>query len=434
MKKLLLVIMTFLITTAKAELRINIDGAKSDPTPIAIVDFSTNNPTKLGQLIPEVIANDLTKSNLFRIIDKDAYIQQITGFETKPTFADWQAIGAHALIQGHVDEELDGNIRVSYKIWDIYANQQLEAKAIRTPSQNWRKSGHTIADAIYQRLTGETGYFDTKIVFISESGKANKREKRLAVMDQDGHNLRYLTDGKSMVMTPRFSPNMQEIVYMSYQGGKPQVYLMDTKTLKTRNLGSFPGMSFAPRFSPDGKKLVFSMSKRGNSDIYVYDMTTGKISQLTTHPAIDTSPSFSPDGTQIVFNSDRSGRQQLYTMDANGSNVQRISFGEGSYATPVWSPRGDYVAFTKIKGGTFYIGLMKPDGSGERLIADGWLVEGPTWAPNGRILAFWRQSPMDRNGTGQTAKLYTIDITGYFEQVLETDKDASDPAWSPLLH
>ena len=433
MKKLLFILISFFITTANAELRINIDGAKSDPTPIAITDFISQN-TDLSRLIPQVIQGDLERSNLFRIIDQDAYIQQMDQLDTQPRFADWQAIGAHALIHGEISEGLDGKLHVSFRIWDVYTQQQLEAKTLSTSPESWRKIAHIISDTIYERLTGEKGYFDTKIAFISEKGSANKRERRLAIMDQDGANLRYLTDGKSMAMTPRFSPNMKEIVYMSYQGGKPQLYLMDSKTLATRNLGNFEGMSFAPRFSPDSKNLVYSMSRRGNSDIYIYNLETAKRTQLTTHSAIDTSPSFSPDGKKIVFNSDRSGRQQLYTMNKDGSNVQRISFGEGSYATPVWSPRGDYIAFTKIKDGTFYIGLMRPDGSGERLIAEGWLVEGPTWAPNGRMIAFWKQSPMDSNGKGQTAKIYMIDITGYNELELQTAGDASDPAWSPLLH
>ncbi|MBQ4472211.1 MAG: Tol-Pal system protein TolB [Alphaproteobacteria bacterium] len=434
MKKLFIVLVIFFVTTVHAELRINIDGAKSDPTPIAIADFATSSSTNLGVEIPRIIRDDLERSNLFRIIDPDAYIQTMDSLATQPKFADWQAIGAHALIHGEITESLDGKIRVAFRLWDIYANQQLDAKTLATSPESWRKIAHIIADTIYERLTGEKGYFDSKIAFISETGNANKRKRRLAVMDQDGANLRYLTDGKSMAMTPRFSPNMKEIVYMSYEGGKPQVHLLDTQTLKSRTLYGFEGMSFAPRFSPDGKKLVFSMSKRGNSDIYSYDLETNKRTQLTTHLAIDTSPSFSPDGKRIVFNSDRSGRQQLYVMKADGSDVKRISFGEGSYATPVWSPRSDYIAFTKIKDGMFYIGLMRPDGSSERLIANGWLVEGPTWSPNGRLIAFWKQSPMDKNGRGQTAKIHTIDITGYYEQELQTSEDASDPAWSPLLH
>ena len=434
MKKIVLLFILFLSTLAQAELRINIEGAKSEPMPIAITDFSTNNPTNLGKLIPDVVRQDLLHSNLFRIIDPEAYIQKIDSLDTTPAFSDWQAIGAHALIHGHIDESLDGNIRVSFRIWDTYANQQLEAKMLTTSPESWRKVAHIIADTIYERLTGEKGYFDTKIAFISESGSPQNRQRRLAVMDQDGSNLRYLTNGKEAAMTPRFSPDMKQIVYMSYAAGRPQVRLIDTRTLAIKDLGIFEGMSFAPRFSPDGKSIVYALSKKGNADIYLQDLTTNKRTQLTTHPAIDTSPSFSPDGKKIVFNSDRSGRQQLYVMKSDGSDVQRISFGEGSYATPVWSPRGDYIAFTKIKGGTFYIGVMKPNGSGERLIAEGWLVEGPTWSPNGRLVSFWRQTPMDKKGKGQTAKLYSIDITGYYEQQIITPEDASDPAWSPLLH
>lgn len=426
--------MLFFVGIAHAELRINVDGAKSDPTPIAITKFNTKTSSNLGELIPQIVQADLERSNLFRVIDQEAYIQTMDNFEARPNFADWQAIGAHALIHGEISEGLDGKIHVSFRVWDVYANQQLDAKTLATSPESWRKIAHIISDTIYERLTGEKGYFDTKIAFISEKGRADKRERRLAIMDQDGANLRYLTDGKSMAMTPRFSPNMREIVYMSYQGGKPQLYLMDTGTLSTRNLGNFEGMSFAPRFSPNSEQLIYSISKRGNSDIYVYDLKSSKRTQLTTHSAIDTSPCFSPDGKKIVFNSDRSGKQQLYVMNKDGTNVQRISFGEGSYATPVWSPRGDYIAFTKIKNGTFYIGLMRPDGSGERLIAEGWLVEGPTWAPNGRVLAFWRQTPMDKRGKGQTAKLYIIDVTGYYEHELQTPEDASDPTWSSLLH
>ena len=434
MKKLILALLLLFSCHTQAELRINVDGAKSDPTPIAITKFAAKTPTELGKLIPQIITADLERSHLFRVIDEDAYIQNMTSLETQPHFADWQAIGAHALIHGEVAEGIDGKIHVSFRIWDVYANQQLDAKTLSTSQESWRKIAHIIADNIYERLTGEKGYFDTKIAFISEKGKAGDRERRLAIMDQDGANLRFLTDGKAMVMTPRFSPDMKEIVYMSYEKGKPQLYLMNSNTLAVKDLGRFEGMSFAPRFSPDSKSLIYSMSKRGNSDIYLYNLSSGKRTQLTTHSAIDTSPCFSPDSKKIVFNSDRSGRQQLYTMNADGSNVQRISFGEGSYATPVWSPRGDYIAFTKIKNGTFYIGLMRPDGSGERLIANGWLVEGPTWAPNGRVIAFWRQSPMDKKGKGQTAKLYMIDVTGYHEQELQTSSDASDPAWSSLLH
>ena len=432
MRKILFLLLIFFSIPSWAALKIDITGAKSEPTPIAIPQFTGADYSQLAEKITDVVRSDLTNSNLFRIIDPDAYIQQFASFYTPPKFQDWQAISAHALLQAEVKE--DGNrILISFRLWDVYAEQSMVAKTLTAYADQWRKAAHIISDAIYERITGEKGYFDSKIVFISEKGPVNKRTRRLAVMDQDGANLRFLTDGKDIVMTPRFSPNTKQVVYMSYAKGVPQVYLMNMENGQTQALGHFEGMSFAPRFSPDGKKLVMSLSKNGNSDIYAYDLKSHKRTQLTKHPAIDTSPSYSPDGKNIVFNSDRSGRQHLYTMDTEGNNVKRISFGEGSYATPVWSPRGDYIAFTKIKDGSFYIGVMKPDGSSERLLAEGFLVEGPSWSPNGRLLTFWRQEPMDRSGY-QNTKLYRIDITGYYDQEIPTPEDASDPAWSSLLH
>ncbi len=381
-----------------------------------------------------VIESDLVRSNLFRIVNRDAYIQNLPSVAERPRFADWQAIQAHALIQAQLDAMPDGAVRISVRLWDVFTQQQMEDRVLSTTPDGWRKLAHRVADIVYARITGESGYFDTKIAFISETGNQRKRVKRLAVMDSDGANVRYLTDGSDMVLTPRFSPNMREIAYFSYQGGQPRVYIMDLATNTSRLVGQFAGMTFAPRFSPDGRKLILSLAMRGNSDIYLYDLATGKTTQLTNNPAIDTSPSFSPDGAKITFNSDRSGRQQLYVMDADGGNVKRISFGEGSYATPVWSPRGDYIAFTKIKDGQFHIGLMRPDGSGERLIVNGWAVEAPSWAPNGRVLSFFRQEPWDARGNGGRMKIYTIDVTGYHEQGIPTPQDASAPAWSPLLH
>ena len=422
----------FISTHSIAALKIDIAGAKSEPTPIAVPTFIGASYSNLAEKITDVVRTDLTSSNLFRIINPDAYLQQFSSFSTQPQFQDWQAISAHALLQGEVQE--DGNqLKVSFRLWDVYAEQSMTAKSLSATSDQWRKIAHIIADTIYERITGEKGYFDSKVVFVSEKGPANKRTRRLAVMDQDGANIRFLTNGKDVVMTPRFSPDMKQIVYMSYANGTPQIYLMDIENGQTQLLGRFQGISFAPRFAPNDKKLLMSLSKHGNSDIYTYDLVTKKQVQLTKHPAIDTSPSYSPDGKHIVFNSDRSGKQHIYIMNSDGTNVKRISFGEGSYATPVWSPRGDYIAFTKIKDGTFYIGIMKPDGSSERLLADGFLVEGPSWSPNGRLLTFWRQQPMDKSGN-QTAKLYRIDVTGYYDQQIPTPEDASDPAWSPLLH
>jgi len=417
---------------AHAELKIDISGAVSEPTPIAIPYFTGD--TGYESDITDIIVADLERSGLFRLVDRDAYIQQINGVNTRPQFQDWQAIKAHALLQGQIDITPDGQLSVSYRLWDIFGQNQMDGNALTGKDDAKRQIAHMIADAVYKRITGEEGYFDTRIVFVSETGRQDNRKKRLAIMDQDGANFRYLSDGKNMALTPRFSPTAPKIAYLSYRGGDPKVYTMDLITGGTEMIGQFKGMSFAPRFSPDGTKLIMSLAHRGNSDIYVYDMRTHEQKRLTEHPAIDTSPSYSPDGKKIVFNSDRSGNQQLYIMNADGSNVNRISFGEGSYATPVWSPRGDYIAFTKIKDGIFHIGIMHPDGKGERLITNGFMVEAPTWAPNGRVLSYFKQTPWDEDGKHGGVRLYSIDITGYNEQMLPTPDDASNPAWSPLLH
>ena len=433
LKKVLFVFSAlFLACPTYSELKIDITGAVSEPIPLAIPYFSGDSST--AKEITDIISADLERSGLFRIINRDAYIQQIDNINTRPLFQDWQAIKAQGLLQGQIETTPDGEIKASYRLWDIFSEHQLAGNVLSGKQDSERRIAHMIADSVYERITGETGYFDTQIVFVSETGKQNKRVKRLAIMDQDGENFRYLSDGKEMALTPRFSPQMQKIAFFSYKGGKPKVYLMDLKTGETEIVGEFKGMSFAPRFSPDGSKLIMSLAHRGNSDIYEYDLRTKAQKRITSHPAIDTSPSYSPDAKKIVFNSDRSGKQQLYVMDADGNNAHRISFGDGSYATPVWSPRGDYIAFTKIKDSTFYIGIMRPDGSGERLITNGFMVEGPTWAPNGRVLSFFKQMPWDENGKNGGVKLYSIDITGYNEQVFNTPEDASNPAWSPLLH
>lgn len=434
-KKIMTVFVLCFSLTVHAELRIDVSGAQSDPLPFAMPNLIGNSwsSSSLGLDITEVVVADLERSGLFRYINPEAYIQRLTSINARPNFADWQAIQAQALIYGTI-EEIGSKITVSFRIYDVFAQTQMEAKSFTADAQSWRKVAHMMADYIYERMTGEKGYFDTRIVFISETGNQMNRTKRLAVMDQDGENVQYLTSGSDLVLTPRFSPNMKEVTYFSYKDGKPKVYIMDLNTRESSLVGNFPGMTFAPRFSPDGNSLIMSLTNRGNSDIYTYNLRTRTKRQLTNHPSINTSPSYSPDGSKIVFNSDRGGNQQLYVMNADGSNAHRISFGEGTYATPVWSPRGDYIAFTKIRHGQFHIGVIKPDGSGERLITNGFLVESPTWAPNGRVLMFYRQNRSDRYGNGGTAKLYSIDITGYNERQIITPHDASDPAWSPLLH
>ncbi len=423
------------IAPAHAELTIDITRGHMSPMPIAIPEFFGPGPqeSQAGRDIARVVAADLERSGLFAPIDSKAFIQDATSLQAAVRFADWRQINADALVQGKVEATPDGRLRVEFRLWDDRAEVQMAGQAYTSSPQGWRRVAHLIADSIYKRMTGEDGYFDTQIVYIAEDGPKNNRRKRLAIMDQDSENHRFLTDGSDLVLTPRFSPTAREITYMSYYRGTPRVYIFQIDTARREVLGDFPGMTFAPRFSPDGNKVIFSMSADGNSNLYEMNLLTRQKRRLTDFPGIDTSPSYSPDGSKIVFNSDRGGAQQLYSMDADGSNVQRITFGEGRYATPVWSPRGDLIAFTKMKGGEFFIGVMHPDGSGERLLANGWLVEGPTWAPNGRVLSYWREAPSDDRGRGSSSKLYTIDLTGVNERQVVTPVDGSDPAWSPLI-
>ena len=327
-----------------------------------------------------------------------------------------------------------GRLQVGFHLYDVLAEEQMKGLSFTTTPGSWRRVGHLISDAIYKRLTGEEGYFDTRIVYVSETGRKSARIKRLALMDQDGAGHRFLTDGKYLVLTPRFSPTRQEITYLSYFNDTPRVYLYNIDSGRREVLGEFPGMTYAPRFSPDGNKVVMSMAQGGRSNIYEMDLRTRAIRQLTRSSAIDTSPSYSPDGTQIVFNSDRGGSQQLYKMTSTGDNVVRISRGTGRYATPVWSPRGDLIAFTKSSGNRFYIGVMDPNGEGERLLTESFLDEGPTWAPNGRVIMFFRQQKTKADGSGGRTRLYSVDLTGRNLREIVTPLDASDPAWSPLGH
>jgi TolB protein len=417
-------------TAARAELRIDITRGQVEPLPIAVTDFygATPEAAQIGVEIAGVVAADLERSGLFKPIDKRAFIQTPESLQALPRFGDWRVINAQALVTGSVQPQPNGSLRVEFRLWDVLAEQQMQGLALTAVADARRRIAHRIADAIYTRLTGEDGYFDSRIVYISESGPEKKRVKRLAIMDQDGFNHRYLTNGRELVLTPRFSPSTQEITYLSYVNDRPRVHLFNLETGQREVLGDFPGMTFAPRFSPDGNRVIMSLAQDGNTEIYTMDLRTRSVARLTSNPAIDTSPSYSPDATRIVFNSDRGGSQQLYVMNADGGNVQRLSHGEGRYGTPVWSPRGDLIAFTRIVGGTFYIGVMRPDGTGERMLTEGYLVEGPTWSPNGRVLSFFRQ---DRGG-GAT-RLYTVDLTGYNERQLDTPQDGSDPAWSPLI-
>ena len=412
---------------ARALVEIDVNKGIVEPLPIAITRFLAGDA--LGAEISGVIADDLKRSGLFAPINREAFIEKISNPDVTPQFADWRIIDAQALATGRVSQESDGRLRAEFRLWDTFAGEQLAGQQFFASRENWRRVAHTIADAIYERLTGEKGYFDTRVVYIDESGGRTERRKRLAIMDQDGANVRFLSNGDDLVLTPRFSPSRQEITYMSFTGDQPRVYLLQLETGQREIVGNFPGMTFAPRFSPDGQKVIMSLGRNdGNSNIYTLDLRSRATTRLTDSDAIDTSPSYSPDGGQIVFASDRGGRTQIYVMSADGADPRRVSFGEGVYSTPVWSPRGDLIAFTKQSGGRFAIGVMRPDGSGERILTTGFHNEGPTWAPNGRVLMFFRQDA----GAGGPA-LHSIDLTGRHERKITTPNYGSDPAWSPLL-
>ena len=413
-----------------AQLRLDITQGNVQPIPMALPDFlgATQAETEVARGMTQVITANLRRSGLFAPIDPAAYIEKINNFDAQPRFPDWRTINAQGLVTGQVTRQPDGRLEAKFRLWDVFAGNPLDGQRYFTPPDNWRRIAHIISDKIYERLTGEKGYFDTRIVFIDETGPKERRVKRLAIMDQDGANVRYLTRGEDLVLTPRFSPSTQEITYMSYGQGDPRVFLLNIETGQREIVGNFPGMSFSPRFSPTGQQVILSLQQGANSNIFVMDLQSKRTTRLTDTAAIDTAPSYSPDGARICFESDRGGKPQVYVMAAIGGAAQRISFGEGSYSTPVWSPRGDFIAFTKQGGGQFSIGIMKPDGSGERLLTSGYHNEGPTFAPNGRVVMFFRDP-----GGNSGPSLFSVDVTGRNEQKIPTPAFASDPAWSPLL-
>ena len=428
---------------AFALIEVDITRGNLSPLPIAVSPLSIDEESKenfrmilkkknIGSEISKIVENNLKQSGLFNPLNKDAFLQKPEIANLKPRFEDWALIKAQALITGKVTS-VDDKLRVEFRLWDVLAGKEMMALAFTTVPTNWRRVGHIITDKVYERLTGEKGYFDTRIIYVAEEGPKTNRIKKLAIMDQDGFNTKYLTLGNELVLTPRFSPTNQMVTYLSYFRNLPRVYLLDIETGVQEVVGDFAGMTFAPRFSPDGKKIIMSFAMDGNSDIYTMDLENRLVERITNHPSIDTSPSYSPNGKYICFNSDRSGYQQIYVMKSDGTNVKRISYGKGLYGTPVWSPSGDLIAFTKLHKGKFFIGVMRIDGKGERLLTENFYQEAPSWSPNGRVLIYYRETKTDAKGEGFSAKLWSIDLTGYNERLVETESDGSDPSWSALL-
>jgi TolB protein len=409
---------------ARAQAEVDIDQAAVQPLPIAIAPFAGQGQ---GSDITKVISDDLERSGLFRPLDPASFPEKNLDVNVQPRLDQWKPIGAQALLNGQATVAPDGRLRVDFRLWDVGQQQQLVGMQFTATPDNWRRVAHKISDVVYEKLTGEKGYFDTRVVFVARSGPKTHPITRLEIMDQDGANGQYLTDGSYTVMSPRFSSTSQQITYMALRPTGATVYLFDIETGRQETVGHFAGMVMAPRFSQDGRKIAFSVANGGNVDVYSMDLRTRETRRLTTDPGIDTSPSFSPDGSRIVFNSDRGGTPQLYVMNADGSGVRRISFGSGRYTDPVWSPNGDLIAFTKQQGGQFSIGVMQPDGSGERLLNSTSAVEeGPTWAPNGRVIMFERDSAVG-------PRLWMVDVTGRIVRQVPLPTSASEPSWSPLL-
>ncbi len=412
-------------------LELDVTEGVIEPISIALPSFVLENGTSnyIANEVLSVISKDLTNTGFFRVIPDKAYISEITNIDAPVRFADWKAINASVMLVGAVSAS-GGKVAIKFRLWDVLAQRPI-VKGIKYegPIGSVRRMSHKVADLVYKGVTGEGPYFDSRIVFVSEAGSKGNRTKRLAIMDQDGQNIQYLTDSNSIVLAPRFSPDSEKILYTSYESGKPRVYLMNLRTRKIRSFQNLPGMTFAPRFSPDGKNVVLSITENGNTDIFIINLLSNNKFKLTKDSAIDTAPSFSPDGDSVVFESDRGGSQQIYVIAASGGKAKRISFGNGRYGTPVWSPRGDMVAFTKMNKGKFHIGVMRIDGSQERILTTSFLDEGPAWSPNGRVIIFFRETP----GPKGSPSLYTVDVTGRNMRKLDIGTFASDPAWSSLL-
>ena len=435
MKRLLTLLVALMLAgpvlAQNGPLRLTITDGVIEPITFAVPAFEAESPAaqQVASVISRLVGQDLAGTGLFREVPATAFISQVSSFVQPVAFPDWRAINAQALIVGAVN--VSGNqLTVKFRLYDVFSGQELgQGLQFAGTVDGWRRMGHKVADAVYSRITGEGGYFDSRVVFVSESGPKDARQKRLAIMDFDGANVQFLTDSSSIVLAPRFSPNGDRVLYTSFESGFPRINVLNVANVGRQQLQTAPGeMAFSPRFSRDGRQVIYSLSNGGNTDIYRTDLGTGQHVRLTSAPSIETAPSLSPDGSQIVFESDRSGNQQLYIMSANGGEARRISFGEGRYGTPVWSPRGDLVAFTKQNAGRFHIGVMRIDGSEERLLTSSFLDEGPSWSPNGRVIMFSRET----QGAVGSSSMYSVDISGRNLKAVPLQGGASDPSWGPL--
>ncbi len=437
LKKILLMIAmcAVVILPAHAELKVDIIAGAASPTSIAVQKFEIANgaSSKDAETIRTVVENDLKSTGLFRIVSHDAFPEHVKMNEM-PDFESWTAIKTQILVQAKLSLDADKKYKLEFYVWDIAGKEQIEAQSLVASKSGVRRLAHIMADAIYERLTGEIGYFDTQIIFIAETGPIQNRVKRMAIMDQDGYGMRYLSDEKTFVMSPHFSPNMQSVVFLSYRDDDPMVWTFNLDTGEQRRLGQFGGMNFAPRFSPDGTKVALSLVKDGITHIYEYNMDTKKLRQLTFGNSLNTSPSYSPDGTKLAFNSDRTGRQQIHVLDLKTLDEERITYGTGKYATPAWSPDGQFIAFTKMADDTFYIGIMNPDGRNEKILAGGWYMEAPSWAPGSRRIVYY-ETERALDGIERMSHIRTVDITGQnvYDIELPDNVWGVDPTWSPKL-
>ena len=436
-KKILsfIIVMFLGVLPLRAELKVDIVAVALDPISIAIQDFELVNGARRrdAEMMRTVVENDLKRTGLFRVVNQDAFPEYVK-MGKLPNFKSWSAIKTQVLVQAKLFKEPDDMYRLEFYVWDVDGVEQIEAQSLVASRKSARRLAHIMADAIFERLTGEIGYFDTQIVFIAETGPVHNRTKRMAIMDQDGYGLRYLSDKEDFVMSPHFSPNMQSIVFLSYYDDDPMIWVLNLDTGEQRRLGNFDGMTYAPRFSPDGKKVALSLVKRGLSHIYEYDMETKKLRQLTFGKSLNTSPSYSPDGKKLAFNSDRSGRQQIHVLDLETGAEQRITYGAGRYATPAWSPDGQFIAFTKIADDTFYVGIMNPRGRNEKILAGGWFMEAPSWAPGSRRLVYY-ETERHIDGIERISHIRSVDITGQniYDIELPEGVNGVEPTWSPKL-